>query len=182
MLITTSNATTSSIQLNNGTLGRVDINSTGFGGLFISANGGVGTGNIFISQSGTQNQTTIQMGGLNTAFWTNVIAPSPSFNKLGCFSSAGHRMRALGYSTSDQTNTSFGLTGPYFGRATLVGGTVTVANTSIGANDLIFLTPIGNTNEGLLSVTISAGVSFTILSSNAADARVVNFMVVINVI
>jgi hypothetical protein len=183
-LITTSATTTGSIQLNNGTLGRVDIITNNFGGLFITANGGSGVGNIFISQTGTQNQTTIQMGGLNTAYWSNVIAASPSFSKLGCFSSAGHRMRALGYSTSDQSNTSFGLTGPYFGRATLVptvgGGTVTVANPTIGANDLILVTPIGNTNEGLLSVTISALTSFTILSSNAADARTVNFMIVIN--
>jgi len=50
-----------------------------------------------------------------------------------------------------------------------------------GANDLIFLTPIDSTaNDGLLSVTTIANTSFTIQSSNALDARVVNFMIVIN--
>lgn len=48
------------------------------------------------------------------------------------------------------------------------------------SNDLVFLTPIGNTNQGLLSVTINAAASFTILSSNASDTRTINFMVVIN--
>ena len=182
--ITTSAATTGFIELNGTSTGNggVYISTTSGGSLFLAANGGSGTGNIFISQSGTLNSTRMQLGGLTNASWDNVIAPSPSFSKFGCFSYAGHRMRALGYSTSDQTNTSFGLTGPYFGRATLVAGTVTVTNTTIGANDLIFLTPIGSTNEGLLSVTITPGASFTILSSNVADIRTVNYMVVINTI
>ena len=72
--------------------------------------------------------------------------------------------------------------GSYFGRATLVAGTVTVTNPLIQANDLILVTPIGNTNEGLLSVTIVASTSFTITSSNVADTRTVNYMVIINTI
>jgi hypothetical protein len=95
-------------------------------------------------------------------------------------------MKALGYSTADQltaNNSLAGLNGPYFGRATLVAGTVTVVNASIGANDLIFLTPIDSTaNDGLLSVTTIPNTSFTIKSSNALDARVVNFMIVINTV
>jgi hypothetical protein len=113
-------------------------------------------------------------------------------------------MKALGYSTGDQVNpvNSFGLTGQYFGRALLgstggtanggtgpgasgpTGGTVTVLNPSIGANDLIFLTPIGSTagSDGMLSVQTTASTSFTITSSNALDRRNVNFMIVINTI
>jgi hypothetical protein len=183
-LITASNATANgAIEINGSGYnnGSVNIRTSGTGSLTLVANGGLGTGNIFIIQNGTQNQTSIQMGVNINAFWSNVFALSPSFSKLGCYSAAPHRMRALGYSTSDQSNTTF-IAGPYFGRATLVSGTVTVANASIGANDLIFLTPLAGTNAGLLDVSTIAGVSFTITSANPLDSRFVNYMIVINTI
>jgi hypothetical protein len=166
--------------------GGVDIRTTGFGALSLTASGGIGTGNIRIVQNGTNNKTSIIMGSNLNAYWTNVTGTAvPGTNaKFGCYSLAPHRMKALGYSTFDQltaNNSLAGLNGPYFGRATLVAGTVTVANASIGANDLIFLTPISSTaNDGMLSVTTTPSTSFTITSSNALDARVVNFMIVIN--
>lgn len=64
------------------------------------------------------------------------------------------------------------------GAATLVGGTVTVANTSITTNSRIFLSPVGNTNQGLLDYTISAGASFTIRSAQPLDTRVVHYFIV----
>lgn len=141
-------------------------------------------------QNGTQNQTSIKMGTNLNAYWTNVTGTAATTvnAKFGCYSVAPHRMKALGYSTADQltaNNGLAGLNGPYFGRATLVAGAVTVANASIGANDLIFITPIGGTpsqqlNAGLLHVAISAGVSFTITSSGSLDTRTVNYMIVIN--
>jgi hypothetical protein len=189
-LITASNATANgAIEINaSGTgNGGVNIRTSGSGSLSLVASGGIGTGNIFIIQNGTQNQTSIQMGTNLNAYWTNVTGTTATATnaKFGCYSLAPHRMRALGYSTADQltaNNSLAGLNGPYFGRATLVAGAVTVANTSIGANDLIFVTPIGGTNAGLLHVTTSAGVSFTITSSNALDTRIVNFMIVINTV
>ena len=57
------------------------------------------------------------------------------------------------------------------GTATLVAGTVTVANTSVTANSRIFLTGqvLGGT-AGALNVTSRvAGTSFTVTSTNAAD-------------
>jgi hypothetical protein len=64
------------------------------------------------------------------------------------------------------------------GVATLVAGTVTVANTSVGANSRIFLTraTAGGT-LGQLSYTVTAGVSFTI-NSAAAETSTVNWMIV----
>jgi hypothetical protein len=63
------------------------------------------------------------------------------------------------------------------GVATLVAGTVTVANTSVTANSRIMLTtqtPGGTAGFLVVSARV-AGTSFTILSSNAADTSVVAY-------
>ena len=63
------------------------------------------------------------------------------------------------------------------GIATLVAGTVTVANTSVTANSRILLTtqaPGGTAGFLVVSARV-AGTSFTILSSNAADTSVVAY-------
>ncbi len=64
------------------------------------------------------------------------------------------------------------------GQATLTTGSVVVSNTSVTANTRIFLSGIGITNAGNLGYTISAGVNFTISSSNASDTRVINWFMV----
>lgn len=61
----------------------------------------------------------------------------------------------------------------FIGRATLIAGTVTVANTNIAAGDRIFLTRSalnGSPALGFPITTISAGASFTIDSYTAAGA------------
>lgn len=67
-----------------------------------------------------------------------------------------------------------------FGSATLVGGTVTVSDTSITAATLIFLccqTPGGT--PGFLRVSArTAGTSFTILSSSGTDTSVVGYLLI----
>lgn len=68
----------------------------------------------------------------------------------------------------------------YMGVSTLVAGTVVVANTSVTATSRIFLTP-QNASGTAGSVSISArtaGTSFTILSTNAADTRDVAWLIV----
>lgn len=66
------------------------------------------------------------------------------------------------------------------GRATLVGGTVTVNTTAVSANSEVFLTcqtPGGT--PGFLRVSARvAGTSFTILSSSGTDTSVVAWMIV----
>ena len=68
----------------------------------------------------------------------------------------------------------------YFGTATLVNGTVTVATTAVTANSVIFLTPQSEVDTpGFVSVTTkTAGVSFVIGSSTATDDSVVGWMIV----
>jgi hypothetical protein len=65
------------------------------------------------------------------------------------------------------------------GVATLAGGTVTVANTSVTANTRIFLTvqTAGGT-QGFLSTTRTAGTSFTINSTSASETSVVAWLLV----
>lgn len=67
------------------------------------------------------------------------------------------------------------------GQATLVAGAVTVANTTVTANSLIFLqravTPVATRGDVGISA-ISPGVSFTITSSNAADVDVYNWLII----
>ncbi len=65
------------------------------------------------------------------------------------------------------------------GTATLTGGTVTVANTSITVNSRIILTGQDNNVTGALRVSArSAGVSFTITSSAGTDSGVVAWQVI----
>jgi hypothetical protein len=63
------------------------------------------------------------------------------------------------------------------GTATLVAGTATVANTSVTANSRIFLTSQADGGTpGFLRVTAkTAGVSFVVTSSNAADTSVIAY-------
>jgi hypothetical protein len=66
------------------------------------------------------------------------------------------------------------------GSAVLVGGTVTVNNSSISANSIIILTAqLGILNLGFLYVSTRVnGVSFTINSSNILDTRTVGYLIV----
>jgi hypothetical protein len=63
------------------------------------------------------------------------------------------------------------------GTATLVAGTVTVGDTAVTASSRIFLSNIapGGTAGFLVVSAISAGTSFTILSSNAADTSAIAY-------
>jgi len=83
-----------------------------------------------------------------------------------------------GSNTGDQTRTSLGLNTT--GLAVMVGGTVVVADATVTANSRIFLTP-QNASGTPGSVSVSArtvGVSFTILSTDALDTRVVAWWIV----
>ena len=70
----------------------------------------------------------------------------------------------------------------FVGSATLQvpGGDVTIANTNIAANDLIFIqrTAVSSTMNGFLSYTINPGVSFTITSSDSTDDSSVVYFIV----
>lgn len=77
---------------------------------------------------------------------------------------AGHQLRVNGGAATD-----------FIGQATLVAGTVTVANTNIDAGDRILVTRSdlnGSTALGVFDVSITPSTSFTIDSRKPADATI----------
>lgn len=66
------------------------------------------------------------------------------------------------------------------GVATLVGGTVTVSNTSVQANSRIFLTvqTAGGTQGFLRIQTITPGTSFVITSTSATETSIISYFIV----
>lgn len=75
----------------------------------------------------------------------------------------------VGFATAEGSNAKQGV-------ATLSGGTVVVANTSVTATSRIFLTAQDGSSTGALRVSArTAGTSFTITSSNAGDSGVVAY-------
>jgi len=65
------------------------------------------------------------------------------------------------------------------GTGTMAAGTVTIANTSVTANTRVFITMrTHGANSGFVSVAVTAGVSFTVSSSNAADANSFNWLLI----
>lgn len=72
------------------------------------------------------------------------------------------------------------ITGKTFGLSILTGGTVVVANSKVTANSAIFITPQNNgTGNGSVWISArSAGVSFTIASTNILDDRLVAWWII----
>jgi parallel beta-helix repeat protein len=97
----------------------------------------------------------------------------------------------LGQSTTVNGNLTLGTAGNKLvittgsnasaGTGTLSGGAVTIATTAVTANSLIFLTNTNpsSTNVGVLQVSAkTAGTSFVVSSTNAADASTFNWLIV----
>jgi hypothetical protein len=105
---------------------------------------------------------------------TRAPAANPSFT--GTVSSAGQ----IATTTVGFGLTVKGGTNAKIGKVALVAGAATVANTSVTANSLIFLTvQNGTATTGAVSVgTITAGTSFTIVSTNTADTTTVGYLIV----
>lgn len=67
------------------------------------------------------------------------------------------------------------------GSAVLVAGTVTVANTTVGANSLILITnsKLGTvTAPKFMTITRSNGVSFTITSTDVTDTSTISYILI----
>ena len=83
---------------------------------------------------------------------------------------------SLGFVT---TNSNPDMANPSIGTATLVGGTVTIANNWLKSTDLVFLTVVtpGGT-EGFLSAAVTSGTGFTITSSSSSDTSTVAYVII----
>ena len=65
------------------------------------------------------------------------------------------------------------------GTATLVAGTVSVSNTNLTANDLVFVTrTVAGGTEGYLTTAVTPGTGFTITSSSNLDTSTVGYVII----
>lgn len=60
---------------------------------------------------------------------------------------------------------------------TLAGGTATVLTDAINTGDSVFTSITNAVNPGFITVSIVDGVSFTLTSSNGADASTLSYMI-----
>lgn len=124
-------------------------------------------------------------GGAN---WQQSILPSsaPAFSGGNLTVSAGNVVIS---GAGKQLQVHGGAVTDFIGTATLVSGTVTIANTNIAAGDRIFIqrqSAGSSTTLGELTYTISAATSFTITSlilgtpasTQTADVSVVSYFIV----
>jgi len=106
----------------------------------------------------------VTLGSTNTTSATTVQAGSGGITLTGTMTASG-TLKLNGAATQLQVHG--GAVTDFIGTATLVAGTVTVANTNIAATDRIFIqrTAVNaSTTLGELTYTISAATSFTITS------------------
>lgn len=161
-------------------------NNTAFGAL-----AGVqltdGAGNSFFG-SGAGNATLD--GQYNTALGYSALSTTESASRNLCLGAsttvdAGvNDCIVLGYditaTASGQLKIRSPAAGQVHGRATLVGGTVTVSSTSVTANTNIFVTcqsPAGTPGFLRISARV-ANTSFTILSSSGTDTSEVAYLLI----
>jgi len=123
-----------------------------------------GTGAINIGADAAAK--TITIGNTTGASAVNLTAGSGAVNCATDFNLT---------SVATKISMNGGAVTDFIGRATLVAGTVTVANTNIAAGDRIFVTRSalnGSPALGFPITTISAGASFTIAAYSAVGVAV----------
>lgn len=106
---------------------------------------------------------TVTIGSTNTTSATNLTAGSGSVNCATDFNLT---------SVATKITMNGGAATDFIGSATLVNGTVTVANTNIAAADVILVTREGinaSTALGVFNTAITASTSFTITALNPTD-------------
>ena len=147
-------------------------NSTG--GKTVTIASGAGANTVTVGSTNTTSTTTINAGSGGVQVAGDVDLTTGSLQIEG----AGQRLAVEGGAATD-----------FIGQATLVAGTVTVANTNIAAADKVFVTREGvaaSTALGVLDVSISAATSFTITalqpgtpgSTETNDVSIVNYFIV----
>jgi hypothetical protein len=161
--------------------------STNNGALFkgeYSAKSGATTGNIF----GMYLQPTAEGGGTCDnaySFYASDAGSSAATTNYAFYSNGGYDY-ALYASSGDIAIAEAGKglrvktgSNARIGQATLVGGTVTVSNTSVTANTRIFVTvsTAGGT-QGHLSTSKVANTSFTITSTSGTETSTVDWFLV----
>lgn len=138
----------------------------------VAASGGGPTTGALLEVDGTLTAT----AQISTTALANIVANGGLIAQLGdVIAQAGNLIaNTIGKGLQIATGTNGRLI-----KATLAGGTVTVANTSVTANTQIFVNHVSiGPNAGVLGYVLNPGVGFTINSTNAADANSVSCLLV----
>lgn len=115
-----------------------------------------------------QGNTTVE-GLLSTSGLNNIQAGG---NLIAAFGSITTLTAGEGLRIKEGTNSRMGT-------GTLASGTATIANTSVTANTRVFVTMrTHGPNSGFVSVSVNAGVGFTVSSSNASDGNTFNWLLI----
>ena len=139
----------------------VQFNYSGTGGQYLKIVNATTGNSPSIAAEGSDTNITMSLGGKGTGD-VAVTVGNLNVTTLG-----------KGLKVKTGTNSKAGV-------ATLVGGTVTVANTSVTANSIIMLTCLtpGGTPGFLRVSAVTAGTSFVITSSSGSDTSVVSWLIV----
>ena len=124
--------------------------------------------------------TTVTAGTGITATTGNIVATAGAVNAgTSMTATAGDITATLGHvviaGAAKQLQVEGGAVTDFVGQATLVAGTVTIANTNIAAGDRVFVSRSdvnGSTALGVFDVSITPATSFTIDARNPTDATV----------
>jgi hypothetical protein len=98
----------------------------------------------------------------------------PVWDELICCVQKAAKALAARVTAAEET-----LAGMAFGNATLVGGTIAVADTMVTANSIVVVSrkTAGGTPGTGHTYTLSAGVGFTITSTSGTDTSVVSYVI-----
>jgi len=165
--ISSSNNAFNAIELETTGSGSISINSSD--GVNVVAEGGI---SLFAKQDAVFLTSDVNLPsallltatGVNSGIELKTGSSGVDINSDLALSGPGKKLGVKG-----------GLSTDFIGQATLVAGSVTVANTNILANDRIFISRNninGSTSLGVFDYSITPNTSFTIRSLNPADASV----------
>lgn len=151
-----------------GSLSRGAVPNIGVTGLIVQGPGGAG--NYGFGQVGRSD---FHYTGADFPTMTVESSGTPAFGALDSGGFISTATAGIGYMVREGSNAKQGVS------AAMTAGAVTVANTSVTANSRIFVTRApGGTNPGAVYVSAqTAGTSFVITSTNAADTGTAYYVI-----
>lgn len=154
-------------------LGLIGVgNNGGFARGFIS---GTSTTSMVLWDSSASDFGRLQFGGTTSSFPSIGRSTTRLIVQLADGTAGG----GINFSTAAVLSMASG-TNQRAGNASLVGGTVTVSNTTVTANTVVILTrkTSGGTIGTAITYTLSAGASFTVNSDNILDTSTFSYMLI----
>lgn len=132
-------------------------------------------GVALLQNAAVNDFTRLNLGGTTSSF----PALGRSTTRLTVGLADGTAGGGINFSTASVLSIASG-TNQRAGNATLVGGTITVSNTTVTANTVVMLTrkTSGGTIGTAITYTLSAGTSFTVNSDNILDTSTFSYVLI----